>query len=108
MPRYARPNLCPDCRAKLPDNPWTCPSCDLPLHGPLAQELFRTFQHADVLLSRLRTEADEAASAPLPVPRSGPAPQEPVATPVRRTGLRTASVPAILLGLGALCLLVAA
>lgn len=108
MLRYANPNLCPDCRATLPDNAWNCPSCDLPLHGPLAQELFRTFQQADDLLSRLRTEANVAASAPLPVPRLGPAPQESAAAPVRRSGLRTASVPAILLGLGALCLLVAA
>ena len=102
MLRYANPKLCPECRATLPANPQSCPSCDLPLRGPLAHELFRTLQHADQLLERLRTEPAPAA------PVSAPALSPTTATPGRRTGLRTASVPAILLGLGALCLLVAA
>ena len=101
MLRYAHPDRCPDCQGTLPKNPWSCPSCDLPLHGPLAQDLFRTLQRADTLLWRLRTEGTLTAPAPAPAPA-------PTATRVRRTGLRTASVPAILLGLGALCLLVAA
>jgi hypothetical protein len=110
MLRYAHPDRCPDCQGTLPTNPWSCPSCDLPLHGPVAQELFRTLQRADVLLHRLRTEATLEGPAPTPVTvrKSGPVPEKSVAAPVRRTGLRTASVPAILLGLGALCLLVAA
>jgi hypothetical protein len=116
MLRYAYPGRCPDCQGTLPKNPWSCPSCDLPLHGPLAQDLFRTLQRADVLLHRLRTEVTVAAPAPAPepspapviVPTLAPAPQDTAAAPVRRTGLRTASVPTILLSLGALCLLVAA
>ena len=100
--RYADPSLCPGCQGALPENPWSCPFCDLPLHGPLAQELFRTLQQADTLLRRLRT--DGTLMTPVPTP----APHESTETRVRRTGLRTASVPAILLGLGALCLLVAA
>ena len=102
--RYADPRLCPDCRAALPASLRSCPGCHLPLQNPLALELFQTLQRADVLLGRLRAQV--ALEAPAPTP--APAPQGPSATPVRRTGLRTASVPAILLGLGALCLLVAA
>ena len=102
--RYADPHLCPDCQETLPEERWSCPSCDLPLHGPVALELFQTLQRADNLLGRLRAQVALEAPAPTPTP----APQAPTATRARRTGLRTASVPAILLGLGALCLLVAA
>ncbi|MGH3306917.1 MAG: hypothetical protein ACRDOX_04435, partial [Nocardioides sp.] len=86
------------------ESPQSCPSCALPLRGNLVRELFRTLESADVLVGRIRAEATLAA--PLPAP--APVPEASTATTVRRTGLRTASVPAILLGLGALCLLVAA
>jgi hypothetical protein len=66
-------------------------------------ELLETFQHADDLLGQLRAKAAVEESAP------GPAvPERAVSATARRAGLRTASVPAILLSLGALCLLVAA
>lgn len=108
MLRYADPELCPDCRATLPADPRFCPECRLPLSGPLADELFRTLLHADRLLWRLRTEPAPDAPAPTSVPVSSRGPSATTAARERRTGLRTASVPAILLGLGALCLLVAA
>lgn len=105
MPRYSDPTRCPDCRANLPMYPVRCPACALPLRGPLAVELLTTLQAADQLLARLR-----AAEAPAGPPSgAGPVPQV-AAPPVRHTptGLRAASVPTILLSLGALCLLVAA
>lgn len=95
MLRYADPRLCPDCRTVLPERPVSCPGCDLPLQHPLTTELFHTLQHADSLLDQLR-----AARVPVEAPITAPV--------VRRSGVRTASVPTILLGLGALCLLVAA
>lgn len=102
MTRYADPLACPDCHAVLPVNPTRCPSCDLPLTHPLASELLRTLTYADHLLSQLRATAAPLPAYPVPAPRPVPAPAP------RRTGVRTASVPKILLGLGATCLLVAA
>ena len=100
MTRYADPTRCPDCRAALPPMPEQCPDCALPLTGPLVRELFRTLGYADALVLRLRATAVPAPALPTP---ADPRPVAP-----RRGGLRTASVPTILLGLGALCLLVAA
>ena len=110
MVQYADPSRCPDCRVPLHESPQSCPSCDLPLRGNLVRELFRTLESADVLVGRIRAEATLAAPppAPAPVPMPVPVPVPSTATTVRRTGLRTASVPTILLGLGGLCLLVAA
>lgn len=115
MPRYADPARCPDCAAALPAAPGRCPSCGLPLTGPLAGELLRTLRRADDLLDRLR--AGIAAPAPAgAVPSTALYPPPSDASPVRsaaaattrRTGLTALSVPKILLGLGAVCLLVAA
>ncbi len=99
MSRYADPRACPDCRGPLPMTAASCPTCALPLHGATAAELFQVLRHADDLLARLRAPAQMAA--PQPVPAAAP-------PPAARTGVRTTSVPGILLGLGALCLLVAA
>ena len=99
MTRYADPHACPDCRGPLLMTAPSCPACALPLHGPIAAELFQVLRHADVLLARLR--------APAPAPQPQPVPAA-VPPPAARTGVRTTSVPGILLGLGALCLLVAA
>ncbi|WP_205473329.1 SCO7613 C-terminal domain-containing membrane protein [Nocardioides sp. SYSU D00038] len=113
MPRYADPSRCPDCRATLPARPAACPACDLPLRGPLVTELFRTLQRADVLLEGVRATATAPAPvpagipAPTPTPAPGPYPA-PAPFPPRRTGISGASVPKVLLGLGATCLLVAA
>lgn len=113
MTRYADPYLCPDCHARLPVGVVVCPACALPLQGPLAVELFATLRNADRLLSELRASALPAGPAvpglpatPVATPGAGPVAAPAVASP--RRGLRSASVPTILLGLGALCLLVAA
>ena len=107
MTRYADSSVCPDCSAELLHSPSACPSCGLPLHHPLARELFATLSRADYLLGRLRV-----ATAPVPAPaRSFVPPMPPMPAPrqaLRRTGLRPTSVPVVLLSLGALCLLVAA
>jgi hypothetical protein len=110
MTRYADRSVCPDCSAPLPGAPSACPSCRLPLRHPLTGELFATLSRADYLLGQLR-----AAVAPVPVaahPAGSfvpPLPPMPASPSVpRRTGLRPTSVPAILLGLGGTCLLVAA
>ena len=129
MPHYADPSRCPDCAAALPAAPGTCPTCGLPLTGPLATELLRTLRRADDLLGQLRASAVELATAgstaastagstatgsgahyPPPTDLPDRASYDPgagrPAGPSR--GLTIHSVPRILLSLGALCLLVAA
>ncbi|MCD4534198.1 hypothetical protein LRP67_08910 [Nocardioides sp. cx-169] len=103
MTRYGDPSACPDCRASLPTGAERCPSCDLPLTHPVAAELLATLTYADHLLARLRAVGAAPAAASF-VPPVGPMPR----AAARRTGVRAASVPKILLGLGAFCLLVAA
>ena len=100
MTRYADPHACPDCRGRLSTGAPCCPSCGLPLDDATAAELFQTLRHADALVARLRTRV-AAPTAPAPSPVAAP-------PPAARTGVRTTSVPGILLSLGALCLLVAA
>ena len=116
MTTYADPTRCPDCHAALPHDPHVCRVCSLPLTGDTAASLFRTLQEADRLLGVLRTQ-----KRPVPVAVGAPtAPgsrlegAEPYPSAYRAMGgglpprLRGASVPKILLSLGALCLLVAA
>lgn len=104
--RYSDPFACPDCSARLPLQVATCPGCGLRLDSPLAGELLQTLRTADDLLVRLRA-ASAAATTPPPAPAAYPAARrhEPVSD---RHQLPAMSVPKILLGLGALCLLVAA
>lgn len=112
--RYAEPHLCPDCRSDLPHGVTTCPTCALPVRHPLAVELFSTLRRADTLVAQLRSVAVnpvvEAQGAPAPSLEATPPPppQHPSPPAPVRTGLGIATVPKILLGLGALCLLVAA
>ncbi|HEX3932345.1 MAG TPA: hypothetical protein VHW64_16735 [Nocardioides sp.] len=121
MTTYADPTRCPDCRAALPRDPQACPVCSLPLTGETAVSLFSTFQEADRLVGLLRLARQvapvPATAAAAPGARTGshlsgvdaypaPAPRRTGRPPKRR--LRGASVPKILLSLGALCLLVAA
>ncbi len=131
MRTYADARHCPDCGSPLPDGPTRCPDCGLPLQGPAAAALFATFQEADRLLAQLRAmpvpsavgaavgaavrepaTASAAVSSGRPpelstgLPQGFPAAAGP-GLPARR-GLSGASVPQILLTLGALCLLVAA
>jgi hypothetical protein len=113
--RYADPNLCPGCRSRLPHGEAACPTCSLTVRHPLAVELFATLRKADNLVEQLRP----VATAPTPTTTPAPLPGHPGTAPMRtaagqapyaadRTGLGLAAVPKILLGLGALCLLVAA
>lgn len=133
MFRYADPLACPGCRAPIEYAAKGCPQCDLALTGPMAQRLFNTLTHADLLLAQMQpaamavsavsSPASSAASPPpvastatapsapdRPAPPSPPLPPYPSAAwpSDRPRGLSAASVPKILLGLGALCLIVAA
>lgn len=104
MITYADTRACPSCRGPLPSQPTTCPTCGVYLQHTLATQLFHTLSHADVLAQQLRAASLEPAE---PTP-SSPRPAYPTVPPLpANTGMRTSSVPAILLGLGALCLLVA-
>jgi len=114
--RYADPDLCPDCRSDLPHGLRTCPTCSLPVRHALAVELFSTLTRADALVAQLRSLADRAAApaaagttpAPVTTPPPPPPPPPPAAPAPARPGVGVAAIPKILLGLGALCLLVAA
>jgi hypothetical protein len=119
MTRYADPDRCPDCGATITPGASSCGTCALTLRGETARRLFVTLSQADTLLATLR-----AASVPTAVPSVtpaaatsasdvGPAPAASPAFAARsaggpRPGLSATSVPKLLLGLGAGCLLVAA
>jgi hypothetical protein len=134
MFRYADPLACPGCRAPIEYAATECTQCDLALRGPMAQRLFNTLSHADLLLEQMQpaamavsaasTSSSSTASSPsapaptveVPASPGAPVPPHPPLPPYpsagwpsdRPRGLSAASVPKILLGLGALCLLVAA
>jgi hypothetical protein len=122
MTTYADPTRCPDCSAPLPGSPGHCPRCALPLTGPTAVELFDALMTADRALVRLRIaraqngEVQRPAAAATADPAStGGLLAGTAAYPVssrlplaNRRRLSGASVPKILLSLGAMCLLVAA
>ena len=114
MKRFADPSRCPSCDSPLTTGTPRCPICHLDLSGSLGAELYRTLVHADELVARMRSgtvtvPAPVSAVTPPPPPPpyspqpAGPRPVAPVAPVVRAS-----SVPKILLGLGAVCLLVAA
>ena len=127
MIRYADPEVCPCCRQAIPYAATQCRHCGATLSGPDAQALFRSLTFADSLVTKM-TEAAAAAREPVATPVAvgvGAAPS--VAPPSRphldtsgfpahpaaptrpaRAGLGAPSVPRILLGLGATCLLAAA
>lgn len=134
MTRYADPLRCPDCTQPIAYGAVACPSCGLPLRGPTAQRLFQTLSTADDLLMALRASvtaptavgagvrapagaaAGSADGAPTGVTPGGGVPHFPAGqtgaplpgpAPEHR-GLSAASVPKILLTLGAACLLIAA
>lgn len=113
--KYADPSLCPGCREELPHGATRCPHCDLLVRHPLAQQVFASLTRADELITQLRQVAPEPAPTPSvrgsaatdvpPPPGPGLRQAQP---PASGGGMSFASVPKILLGLGALCLLVAA
>lgn len=124
---YADTSVCPRCRATLPAAASRCSACRAALDDTTAYDVFRALQQVDRLVTTLRTlpaEAPVAVPTPtpalpvptLPVPTppatpsatpttAPPAYHRPAEVPRVMSGL---SVPKILLGLGALCLLVAA
>lgn len=115
MTRYADPQRCPDCGQPIDAGAAACSSCGLPLRGQTAAQLFQTLTAADALLATLRASAP-AVPVASPV-SSAPASAAPPAVTTHpgvaeasapRAGLSAASVPKILLGLGAACLLIAA
>jgi hypothetical protein len=99
--RYADPERCPDCRRPIAPRSVRCDTCGLPLLGPVAARLFQTLATADDLLVELRASAMPAPPVAAPTPVLAP-------TTARPSRLRATSVPQVLLGLGALCVLVAA
>src|SRR5687767_7782027 len=106
MRRFADPTRCPSCSTALTSGSLVCATCRLDLGHPLASELFATLQRADVLVDTIRARSWVPGAA-------APAPTEAVPSHARRGPtaaqlVRASSVPAILLGLGAVCLLVAA
>ncbi len=111
MSRLLDATICPDCRGPL-DPDATCTLCGLRVTGSLAVQLWNTMVTADGLVEQLRSApvAVPTGTQPLPVRGQGPLPSYPAPTagPVRQRRLPAASVPAVLLSLGGLCLLVAA
>lgn len=122
MFRYADPTACPRCRTRLGTAAGSCAHCHAVLDDARAYDVFLALQQVDRLVTRLadRPVADRA-SVPAGVPSAGPAgsasgsvatvglpPTAPVAPAPARPALSGLSVPRILLGLGALCLVVAA
>lgn len=108
MSTLGNPSICPDCRATLVP-PSTCPDCGLVLQGPEAAQLWQHLTAADFLIDRLRLGARPVREAP--VAPTFPVPPLPTAPPAHSSAARRLpafSVPVVLLGLGAICLLVAA
>jgi len=120
MTLYADPQRCPGCREPIAYGAKSCRSCGLSLEGPLAGRLFAALSSADELLTAMRATATvPAAAVPVTVANvSAPSQTEPphvesvaepaMSQPWKSGGLSAASVPKILLGLGALCLLIGA
>ncbi|QNN54165.1 zinc ribbon domain-containing protein [Nocardioides mesophilus] len=130
MTRFADPHRCPDCGAPIRAGLPSCGICGLPLTGEVAQRLYQTLLTADGLLIELRASGALATAArtatapapgalqPTPMPPGVPGQPGPPAAgtpfpagpvpPRPRSGLSAASVPKILLSLGAACVLVAA
>ncbi len=111
--RYADPSACPNCRGSLDNSPGRCATCGMTLTGPLASDLFGHLMSADRILEQMRVPLVTPALAPepgyvAPVEAERPIPVPPHPPHPPRRGLSQATVPQILLGLGALCLLVAA
>ena len=117
--KYADPNCCPQCRGPI-GGVTRCATCGFDLSSPAAQELWNLFIRADAVIDQARSSvmapapspataatlgtADEPAQAPV---TSGPPPVP--AAQVQPARPRMNFTPgSVLLGLGALSLVVAA
>jgi hypothetical protein len=114
MSRLLDPTICPDCRAPL-DREATCTGCGLEVTGDLAAELWQRMVAADRVVEQLRALSRHTRPTQLPLApvaasaRAAHLPAFPRQDgPDRPRRLPAASVPVVLLSLGALCLLVAA
>ncbi len=105
MARYAIPGQCPECAAPLAATALACAQCHLPLNVPAAAALWHHLIQADIQLGEL-----QQLRAVAQTPRASPPPS----TPPLPTWVpdqhrpSEASVPKILLGLGASLLIIAA
>lgn len=62
------PTRCPDCAGILPTQPVSCPTCSLPLQGPLVERLWRlSLQAAETLDQRQRVLVALRDRNPIPV-----------------------------------------
>lgn len=129
MRTYADPRHCPDCGADRVAGP-RCGACGLLLQGPHADRLWGLLTATDQTLQRMRAERTQTAAAGTTRTTSAPAGPPPIGTPPRadpphtgpplvplppdsaaaaaRPPRRPVSVAAVLLGLGALLVVVAA
>lgn len=103
--RFADPHVCPSCAGVIAGEN-RCPHCAFNLSSPASLRLWQTLVQADALLAEARSgswaaSAAETTTPPLPVPGPRVAAAAVPRTPRWSTG-------SIILGLGALCLLVAA
>lgn len=109
--KYADPHACPACRGAIDGEP-SCPHCDFPLGSVPSHRLWPLFLEADRLVAEGRrlqaaaaaslAQAQAPAAPATSAPRYVPAP--PMAPVAPRASWSTGSV---LLGLGAVCLVVA-
>lgn len=110
MSRLLDATICPDCRGPL-DPGATCTVCGLQVRGPLALQLWNVMVAADRLVEQLRAApvASPVGAQSAPAAAQGPLPgyPAPATRPARQRRLPAASVPVVLLSLGALCLLIA-
>lgn len=105
---FADPHTCPSCGGPIAGED-RCPTCRFRLNSPEASRLWQTLLVADKLLTEAQRVSDDTAApaqSPL-IPTDKPMPRvsRPAETVPRRAKLSTGSV---ILGLGALFLIVAA
>lgn len=103
-PLLADSSRCPSCRTALPPGGEpVCSQCHLDLRGAPGVELFAVLERADALIAQMRAPAEEV----LPPAVHGPPPTPTTSMPHGSRRLGVGTVPGLLLGLGALCVLVA-
>lgn len=104
---YADAQACPGCRAPLAPSTPSCGVCGLALSGPDAGRVFALLRQVDQVVAGMYAAADRARVTVPPQPAAAHVPiQQPARPPL--PAMSSATVPKILLALGAMCLLVAA